>query len=1311
MKTAKKVLSVVLSVLLIVSTVAVAASALVDATNERATYTLKAEVLSANGAQEALNNGAEDEVKANNFWRGKIAQETADVNAYKALASHTYATAGASASNPIEVEPGQIVWVTMSLTSNENFFAGAFQYRAYYSKAMFLSTGCTADAAVIKNASCPLWNYQANWTANVFARFNQDGRTDFAAYENDAYHGYVFVYAPNLATIDSMYEGYAPAVNGDLVTFPIYVRPDAEAGSTGVIMMDPDDGYSQTQSFVAADTYEEPALLKGSPYISANTLYFKVKGDEPAVDYTRLNAAIAAYEALDASAYTDESFANATAKYNDAKAALTSTDQDAVTAAAIALEDAIAALEEAVVLDYTRIDAAIASVPANLSAYTTSTANAAASAKTAAQTAKANATTQAELDNAAATLEAAVAALKLKADLTDLNDALAQAAAVNASNYTADSIAALNQAVAAGQALVANADEVYDTADVTAKTQAIIDAIANLVPLGADYSAVDTAIARYNALDKSLYTTASKNAVEAAIADVVEGLPITEQATVDAYAAAINNAIDALVKLANTTELRAAVAAANAADSADYSADTWNAIQGYVSDANAYIGAGVEATEDQQANIDTLTAALNAALASTLGAADYTAVEAAIASIPADLSIYTDASVANLNAAVDGVVYGLKADKQDIVNGYAAAINDAIAALTEKAANLADLIQAIAAGEGYNADLYTADSFAALTDAIAAGKTLKDSQPGITQQGAVDDAAAAINTAIANLVPLGADFSALKAQLDAADALDRDLYTADSLAAFDAAIAPAYEMYANAAQYTKADQPTIDAMAQTAEAAFALLVKAPADYTAVEEAQARAATYNSSYYPADQWAAVEAALAAVETGKTKDQQAEVDAMAAAINEALDALVMNDADYTFVDRWSQRAAGLTETDYTADSWANLEEALAAVETGLKADRQADVDAMADAIYAAINALVQAGSADYSEVDALIAQFEDMDTSIYTADSVAAVEEAIDDVVRGLNENFQDQVDAMADAIRDAIAGLTEITYGPADYSAVEAAIASVPADLTVYTDESVANLQAAINAVVYGLDEREQETVNGFANAINAAIAALELKVIPEPKGKILSVDYTQSASTQKTYTLKIEGRATGFRFYKKTTDATTTIYRNSDYITSIVSYNANDEVVSGLSKDIAYEIWTVELKLQPADYFVIAQTQYSASGWESKDLGYDITVSLTTSDKAVISVNAPETVKSGEKAALTVVTGKDVLKIQILVDGAETGPATFDLASYGVAGEDNNTFNVTTKALRRGEHSIKVRIRTAAGWEVSDYDAVTIVAE
>ena len=79
----------------------------------------------------------------------------------------------------------------------------------------------------------------------------------------------------------------------------------------------------------------------------------------------------------------------------------------------------------------------------------------------------------------------------------------------------------------------------------------------------ADYSAVDAAIAKANALEKDNYKDFS--AVEAAINTVVRDKNITEQDEVDAMAQAIENAITALqYKDADYTKVDEAIANANA---------------------------------------------------------------------------------------------------------------------------------------------------------------------------------------------------------------------------------------------------------------------------------------------------------------------------------------------------------------------------------------------------------------------------------------------------------------------------------------------------------------------------------------------------------------------------------------------------------------------------------------------------------------------------------------------------------------------------------------------------------------------------
>ena len=111
--------------------------------------------------------------------------------------------------------------------------------------------------------------------------------------------------------------------------------------------------------------------------------------------------------------------------------------------------------------------------------------------------------------------------------------------------------------------------EVYSgNITITADTETHTQTIA-MTYLPADYSKVDAAIAKANALNKNDYKDFS--GVEAAVNAVVRDKNITEQSEVDAMAKAIEDAIAALqYKDANYTKVDAAIAKANALNKDDY---------------------------------------------------------------------------------------------------------------------------------------------------------------------------------------------------------------------------------------------------------------------------------------------------------------------------------------------------------------------------------------------------------------------------------------------------------------------------------------------------------------------------------------------------------------------------------------------------------------------------------------------------------------------------------------------------------------------------------------------------------------------
>jgi hypothetical protein len=211
------------------------------------------------------------------------------------------------------------------------------------------------------------------------------------------------------------------------------------------------------------------------------------------------------------------------------------------------------------------------------------------------------------------------------------------------------------------------------TADTATHTQTIA-----MTYLPADYTKVDAAIAKANALNKDNYKDFS--AVEAAVKAVVRDKNITEQSEVDAMAKSIEDAIAALqYKDADYTKVDAAIAKANALNK-----DNYKDFTGVEAAVNA-VTRGKNLTE--QSEVDVMAKAIEDAIAALqYKDADYTKVDAAIAKANAlNKNDYKDFS--GVEAAVKAVVRGKNITEQSEVDKMAKTIEDAIAALEKKPAS------------------------------------------------------------------------------------------------------------------------------------------------------------------------------------------------------------------------------------------------------------------------------------------------------------------------------------------------------------------------------------------------------------------------------------------------------------------------------------------------------------------------------------------------------------------------------------------------------------------------------------------------
>lgn len=130
-------------------------------------------------------------------------------------------------------------------------------------------------------------------------------------------------------------------------------------------------------------------------------------------------------------------------------------------------------------------------------------------------------------------------------------------------------------------------------------------------------------------------------------------------------------------------------------------------------------------------------------------------------------------------------------------------------------------------------------------------------------------------------------------------------------------------------------------------------INGPADYSSVDAAIAKANALIKDDYK--DFSSVETAINSVVQGKTLAEQAEVDAMAKAIEDAIAALQYKDADYTKVDEAIAKANALNKDNYK--DFSAVEAAVNAVVRDKNITEQSEVDAMAKAIEEAIAALVE------------------------------------------------------------------------------------------------------------------------------------------------------------------------------------------------------------------------------------------------------------------------------------------------------------------------------------------------------------------
>ena len=566
-----------------------------------------------------------------------------------------------------------------------------------------------------------------------------------------------------------------------------------------------------------------------------------------------------------------------------------------------------------------------------------------------------------------------------------------------------------------------------------------------------------------NSLTQTKYSEASWAELVKALAAANAALTSNDQSVIDAATAALKAAIDALT--VDTTELKAAIKAAEGLDEKKYSVASWAAMLEKLASARAAL------TADDQAKINAATKALNDAVAALT-------VDVSALQIQIDMtkslteSKYSVASWTAMQEALAAAKAALTSGDQSVIDAATKALKDAIAALT---VDTIALQAAIDKAEALDSDKYSVDSWKVLDEALVAAKTALTSG----DQAVIDAATKALNDALAALT---VDTSALQAAINEANTYtDSSKYSAASWATFEKALADAM------AALNSNDQSIIDAATRALNNAMKALT---VDTSALQALINKINTLDRSKYTTATWISLQNTLTSVKSALNSNDQAVIDEAVKTLQAALDALKYL-PDYAPLKAQIAIAEGLNSDDYFADSWARLVVALANAKEALKSEDSAVVAEATNALKAAINALERkpveppVPPVDYSDLNKQIEIAQKLDKTKYSESSWALLEAALAAAIEALNSDDQGVVTAAANALAKAIADLG------IDITALQAVI-EVASGLeeSKYSEASWKAMQEALAAAKAAIASGDQSVINAATKALSDAIAAL-----------------------------------------------------------------------------------------------------------------------------------------------------------------------------------------------------------------------------
>lgn len=377
-------------------------------------------------------------------------------------------------------------------------------------------------------------------------------------------------------------------------------------------------------------------------------------------------------------------------------------------------------------------------------------------------------------------------------DKTALQSLVDEVAGYVESDYTPDSWTAFADALADAQTVLANESATAD--DVAAALETLNTAKVQLVER-ADNSELAELVESLSGYTEESYTPETwavfQEALENAQAVLDDGNATAEE--IAGAIEALNTAKDQLVGRADKTTLEELIDSVADYKEDNYTTDTWSEFADALADAEAVLADDNASEEEVSAAVE----ALDAAKAGLVARGDKTQLDDLIDKaneIYESESRFTESTLAAMEEALDAA----NAVSED-VDATQEEVDAAKAALQAAIDNLVDVTELF---DAYMENLskldeeenYTADSFAALLEAINAAKAVL-ADPDATQAEA-DEATELLNNAGKALKEAG-ESDTLSGLVDSAKKEDLSKYTDESADAIRDAIAKAEDVIAN----------------------------------------------------------------------------------------------------------------------------------------------------------------------------------------------------------------------------------------------------------------------------------------------------------------------------------------------------------------------------------------------------------------------------------------------------------------------------------------------------------------------------------